>query len=137
MLAAQGTGLIDGGEVPAEGLGAGALSAVTQLGILKIRFNDRGSELLAAALAQGALARLENLLLASANIGDAGLVALAPAVRQLIAIVDLADNGTRSATKASPHSWRRRQQLKTTMKALCLAARSWRVSRRSASKGPR
>ena len=94
LLAAQGTSLVDGGEVLAEGLGAGALPAVTQLGILKIRLNDRGSELLAAALARGALARLENLLLASANIGDAGVVALAPAVRQLIAIncIDLADN---------------------------------------------
>ena len=94
LLAAQGTSLIDGGEVLAEGLCAGALPAVTQLGILKIRLNDRGSELLAAALARGALARLENLMLASANIGDAGVVALAPAVRQLIAIncIDLADN---------------------------------------------
>ena len=77
----------------AEGLGAGALPAVTSL-TLKMHVGDAGASALAAALGRGALPRLESLVLFSTDIGDAGLVALAPALRRLPAleVVDLHGN---------------------------------------------
>ena len=70
----------------AEGLGAGALPALTSLWISDTHVGDAGASALAAALGQGALPRLKDLSLYSAAIGDAGLVALAPALRRLPAL---------------------------------------------------
>ena len=50
---------------------------------------DAGASALAAALGRGALPRLKGLCLGNAAIGDAGLVALAPALRRLPALVHL------------------------------------------------
>eukprot|EP00964_Phaeocystis_antarctica_P082088 scaffold51448_cov64-Phaeocystis_antarctica.AAC.4 len=66
----------------AEGLGAGALPAVTLLQIFSMHVGDAGASALAAALRRGALPRLKILNLTSAGIGDVGLVALAPALRR-------------------------------------------------------
>jgi Ran GTPase-activating protein (RanGAP) involved in mRNA processing and transport len=66
----------------AEGLTAGALPAVTHLGIYNMHVGDAGASALAAALDRGALPRLKALWLNNADIGDAGLVALAPALRR-------------------------------------------------------
>jgi len=66
----------------AEGLTAGALPAVTLLGIDDMHVGDAGASALAAALDRGALPRLEILQLMNAAIGDAALVALAPALRR-------------------------------------------------------
>eukprot|EP00964_Phaeocystis_antarctica_P111901 scaffold76159_cov51-Phaeocystis_antarctica.AAC.3 len=76
----------DGVQQLAEGLGAGALLAVTLLQIFGMHVGDTGASALAAALGRGALPRLKNLQLVSAGIGDAALVALAPALRQLPAL---------------------------------------------------
>jgi len=65
-----------------EGLGVGALPAVTIFWLLNVRVGDAGASALAAALDRGALPRLEVLILRNAAIGDAGLVALAPALRR-------------------------------------------------------
>ena len=70
---------------------------------------DAGASALAAALDRGALPRLEVLDLGDAAIGDAGLVALAPALRRRPALRRLCLVATRSATRASPPSWRRRR----------------------------
>jgi hypothetical protein len=76
----------DSGRQLAEGLGAGALPAVTELFITGTHVGDAGASALAAALGKGALPRLKTLSLGSAAIGDAGLVALAPALRRLPAL---------------------------------------------------
>eukprot|EP00964_Phaeocystis_antarctica_P080020 scaffold49912_cov66-Phaeocystis_antarctica.AAC.4 len=76
----------DGVQRLAEGLGAGALPAVTHLRIVNMHVGDSGASELAAALGRGALPRLKNLGLANAAIGDARLVALAPALRRLPAL---------------------------------------------------
>ena len=78
----------DGVQRLAEGLGAGALPAVTWLE-LGMHAGDAGASVLAVALNRGALPRLETLHLNRAAIGDAGLVALAPALRQLPALEHL------------------------------------------------
>ena len=78
----------DGVQRLAEGLGAGALPAVTYL-TLSLHVGDAGASALAAALGRGALPQLKFLNLAAAAIGDAGLVALAPALRRLPALVHL------------------------------------------------
>ena len=79
----------DGVQQLAVGLGAGALPAVTFLG-LDMHVGDAGASALAAALGQGALPRLKSLELANPTaIGDAGLVALAPALRRLPALEEL------------------------------------------------
>jgi len=80
----------DGVQRLAEGLGAGALGAVTEL-CLYMHMGDAGASALAAALGRGALPRLKLLALTSANaaIGDAGLVALAPALRRLPSLEEL------------------------------------------------
>ena len=65
-----------------EGLGAGALPAMTELNLRAIHTGDAGASALAAALGRGALPRLKILFLSNAAIGDAGLVALAPALRR-------------------------------------------------------
>ena len=73
----------------AEGLGAGALPAVTFLGFGYMHVGDAGASALAAALGRGALPRLKSLSLINTAIGDAGLVALAPALRRLPALEKL------------------------------------------------
>jgi hypothetical protein len=72
----------DGVQRLAEGLVAGALPAVTYLGIDNMHVGDAGASALAAALDRGALPRLTDLGLVNAAIGDAALVALAPALRR-------------------------------------------------------
>ena len=71
----------DGGQL-VEGLGVGALPAVTYFQLIKVCVGDAGASALAAALDRGALPRLKHLALINAAIGDAGLVALAPALRR-------------------------------------------------------
>ena len=73
----------------AEGLGAGALPAVTTLTLNNMNVGDTGALALAAALGRGALPALKTLALHNAVISDAGLVALAPALRQLPALEGL------------------------------------------------
>ena len=83
----------------AAGLGAGDLPAVTELELgmhvgdagakSATHVGDAGASALAAALGRGALPRLQILSLGGAAIGDAGLVALAPALRRLPALVEL------------------------------------------------
>ena len=79
----------DGVQRLAEGLGAGALPAVTRFKLYGMHLGDAGASALAAALGQGALPWLQNLSLISTAIGDAGLVALAPALRRLPGLVQL------------------------------------------------
>ena len=79
----------DGVQRLAEGLGAGALPAVTKLQLGNMHVGDAGASALAAALGRGALPRLKELYLNRAAIGDAGLVALAPALRRLLALENL------------------------------------------------
>ena len=81
----------DGVQRLAEGLGAGAMPAVTVLALYGMYVGDAGASALAAALGQGALPRLKHLSLMNAAIGDAGLVALAPALRRLpvLEMIDL------------------------------------------------
>ena len=71
----------DGGQL-VEGLGVGALPAVTYFELINVCVGDAGASALAAALERGALPRLKYLALLNAAIGDAGLVALAPALRR-------------------------------------------------------
>jgi len=66
----------------AEGLGAGALPAVTHLILNGVSMSDVGASALAAALDRGAMPRLKTLYLARAAITGAGLVALAPALQR-------------------------------------------------------
>jgi len=78
----------------AEGLGAGALPALTEVRIFAgTHVGDAGALALAAALGQGALPRLNRLILYTTAIGDAGLVALAPALRQRPALEGLGLGG--------------------------------------------
>jgi hypothetical protein len=79
----------DGVQRLAERLGAGALPAVTFLGLSSMHLGDAGASALAAALGRGALPRLMQLWLSNAAIGDAGLVALAPALRRRPALEEL------------------------------------------------
>ena len=72
----------------AEGLGAGALPAVTWLR-LSMHVGDAGASALAAALGRGAMPQLKRLVLTNVGITDAGLVALAPALRRLPALEHL------------------------------------------------
>ena len=79
----------DGVQRLAEGLGAGALSAVRVLTFAGMHVGDAGASALGTALGRGALPRLKNLTLVNAAIGDAALVALAPALRARLALVQL------------------------------------------------
>ena len=90
----SGSAGLDGVPRLAEGLVAGALPAVTCLGIYGMHVGDAGASALAAALGRGALPQLKRLVLFSAAIGDAGLVALAPALRlrPALATLRLGDN---------------------------------------------
>eukprot|EP00964_Phaeocystis_antarctica_P064704 scaffold38950_cov68-Phaeocystis_antarctica.AAC.9 len=83
----------DGVQRLAEGLGAGALPAVTSLHLGRVHVGDAGALALAAALDRGALPRFKILGLTYAAIGDAGLVALAPALRRLPALEQLCLTG--------------------------------------------
>jgi len=65
-----------------QGLGVGALPAVTQLWLGNVCVGDAGASALAAALDRGALPRLKLLFLRYTAIGDAGMVALAPALQR-------------------------------------------------------
>ena len=82
LIERSGSAGPDGVQRLAEGLGAGALPAVTVLYIDGMHVGDAGASALAAALDRGALPRLKILQLINAAIGDAGLVALAPALRR-------------------------------------------------------
>jgi len=75
----------DGGQL-LEGLGVGALPAVTIFVLDNVGVGDTGASVLAAALDRGALPRLKHLALRNAAIGDTGLVALAPALRRRLAL---------------------------------------------------
>ena len=121
----------DGVRRLAEKLGAGALPAVTSLNLSGTHVGDAGASALAAALGRGALPRLKSLYLGSTAIGDAGLVALAPALRRLPALEGLSLVATRSATRASPPSWRRRRRQVRRRRR----REGWRSSRSSTS-GP-
>ena len=79
----------EGAQRLAEGLGVGALPAVTKLVLWNICVYDAGASALAAALGRGALPRLKTLTLTMTGIGDAGLVVLAPALQQLPALENL------------------------------------------------
>ena len=100
----------DGVQRLAEKLGAGALPAMTNVSLTGTPVGDAGTSALAVALGRGALPRLKELYLS--YTGDTGLVALAPALRRLPALVPRwsisLSGSTRSATRASPPSWRRR-----------------------------
>ena len=72
-----------------EGLGAGALPALTSVSLRHVHVGEAGASALAAALGRGALPRLKALTLKEVGIGDAGLVALAPALRRLPALEGL------------------------------------------------
>ena len=79
----------DGGQRLVEGLGVGALPAVTIFLLVNVCVGDAGASALAAALERGALPRLKELALCGAAIGDAGLLALAPALRRRPALEGL------------------------------------------------
>ena len=79
----------DGVQRLAEGLGAGALPALTDFCLDNVHVSDAGASAFAAALSRGALLRLMGLELCSAALSDAGLVALAPALRRLPALEHL------------------------------------------------
>ena len=89
LIDSSGAAGPDGVQRLVEGLGAGALPAVTYVRISDMHVGDAGAEALAAALGRGALPRLEYLYLTNTAIGDAGLVALAPALRRQPALKDL------------------------------------------------
>ena len=84
----------DGVQRLAEGLGAGALPAVTNFAISGLHVGDAAAVALAAALGRGALPRLKMLNLHNAAISDAGLVALAPALRRRPALEILYFDGS-------------------------------------------
>ena len=79
----------DGVQRLADGLGAGALPAVTELRLARMHIGDAGASALAAALDRGVMPRLRVLSLQNNALGDAGLVALAPALRRRPALVHL------------------------------------------------
>ena len=79
----------DGVQRLAEGLVAGALPALTRLGIYLMHMGDTGASAIAAALDRGAMPRLKVLALHDAAIGDAVLLALAPALRRRPALKGL------------------------------------------------
>jgi len=82
----------DGGQL-VEGLGVGALPAVTCFVLFNVCVGDAGASALAAALDRGALLRLKHFTVSNAAIGDAGLVALAPALRRRPALERLGLSG--------------------------------------------
>ena len=120
----------DGVRQLAEGLGAGALPAVTEFSVFDTHVCDAGASALAAALALGAMPRLKVLKLSSTDISDAGLVALAPALRRLPALerLDLDGNplGDEGLVAPRRRQVRRRRRLE-----------GWRCSSRSPSATPR
>ena len=83
----------DGGQL-VEGLGVGALPALTFFELVNVCVGDADASALAAALDRGALPRLKILFFHDAAIGDAGLVALAPALRRrpALEVLGLAGN---------------------------------------------
>ena len=74
----------------AAGLVTGALPAMTSFTFGKMRMDDAGASAFAAALGRGAMLRLKTLYLEYNDIGNAGLLALAPALRRLPALEELA-----------------------------------------------
>ena len=95
----------------AEGLVAGALPAVTSLYVGGLHVGEAGALALAAALDRGALPRLKDLWLTNAAIRSAtrrwwpSRRHCGGGPRWSLSISML----TRSATRASPPSWRRRR----------------------------
>ena len=85
----SGSTIPDGVPRLAEGFVAGALPAVTYLGITGMHVGEAGASALAAALDRGAMPRLKKLQLCNAVIGDAGLAGLAPALRRRPALEQL------------------------------------------------
>ena len=83
----------DGVQRLMEGLGEGALPAVTFLSTCHLHVGASGASALAAALDRGALPRLKRLHLKNAAIGDAGMVALAPTLLLLPTLVTLVLSG--------------------------------------------
>ena len=67
----------DGVQRLAAGLGAGALPALTYLG-LGMHVGDAGASALAAALGRGAMPQLKKLALPNCGLSDTGLIALVP-----------------------------------------------------------
>ena len=117
----------------AEKLGAGALPAVTWLTLNGTHVGDAGASALAAALGRGALPRLKSLYLAAPPSATRGWW---PSRRpcgggpRWSVSVSVA---TRSATRASPPSWRRRRRQVRRRRR----PEGWRSSRRSTSATPR
>ena len=72
----------------AAGLGAGALPAMTYLG-LSMHVGDAGASALAAALDRGAMPQLKKLALPNCGLSDAGLMSLVPALRARPALESL------------------------------------------------
>merc|ERR1740139_318944 len=89
LNADSGTAGPNGVQRLVEGLGAGALPAVSMLVLDGMHVGDAGASALAAALGRGALPRLKALALRNTAIGDAGLMALAPALRRRPALKTL------------------------------------------------
>ena len=89
LMEPSGSAGLDGVARLAEGLVAGALPAVTHLGLSRMHVGEAGATALAAALDRGALPRLEMLWLGQAAISDAALAALAPALRRRPALKQL------------------------------------------------
>ena len=90
----RSTPVPDGGQRLFQVLGAGALPAVTLLGINFLHVGVAGASALAAALDRGALPRLKSLVLDEVAISDTGLLTLAPALRRLTVLeqLNLSDN---------------------------------------------
>ena len=89
LIETHGASGPDGVQRLADGLGAGALPAVTELRFANMHMGDAGASALAAALDRGVMPRLRVLSLQNNALGDAGLVALAPALRRRPALVHL------------------------------------------------
>ena len=89
LMEPSGSAGLDGVARLAEGLVAGALPAVTHLGLSRMHVGEAGASALAAALDRGALPRLKMLWLGKTAIDDAALAALAPALRRRPALKQL------------------------------------------------
>jgi len=88
LIEESGSAGPDSGQL-VEGLGVGALPAVTGFVLSNVCVGDAGASALATALDRGALPRLEQLGLFNAAIGDAGVLSLAPALRRRPALKGL------------------------------------------------
>jgi hypothetical protein len=110
----------DGVQRLAEGLGAGALPAMTSLTIAQMHMGDAGASALGAALDRGALPRLQVLFLNyAASVTWGWWPSLRPCAgcpRWRLSVSPT----TRSATRASPPSWRRlRRRMRCRHRQVC------------------